>query len=127
MEGDKNSVTGIGLCTDEVMISYSATRTGGIMGPTTGADVLGSSGDYSPQGTPNSVGGRAAGPADPTGSYGSSAIGPTTYSPQDSPTSSAGGSGNNNGQLPSFGFTQEQVACVCEVSLFVFIRLIVIN
>lgn len=25
------------------------------------------------------------------------------------------GSGNNSGGLPSFGFTQEQVACVCEV------------
>lgn len=29
-------------------------------------------------------------------------------------TSSLGGSGGNGG-LPSFGFTQEQVACVCEV------------
>lgn len=49
----------------------------------------------------------------------SGGAGPASYSPQDSPASSAGGGGGSggNGQLPSFGFTQEQVACVCEVSL----------
>jgi len=32
-----------------------------------------------------------------------------------SPVTTAGGGGGNHGVLPSFGFTQEQVACVCEV------------
>ncbi|XP_063991331.1 homeobox protein SIX1 isoform X1 [Diachasmimorpha longicaudata] len=94
------------------MMGYSATGASGAMGPSAGADVLGSTGDYSPQGTPNSLGGHNTGPVDAS-AYTASATGPTTYSPQDSPASSAGG-GNSNGQLPSFGFTQEQVACVCE-------------
>lgn len=117
VEGGGNGVPGGVVGPDEVMMGYGgATGTGGAMGP--GADVLGSTGDYSPQGTPNSLGGHATGPVDAVGTYGSSVAGPTTYSPQDSPASSVGGGGNSKGQLPSFGFTQEQVACVCEVSLF---------
>ena len=51
----------------------------------------------------------------------SSGVQPTSQSPPSSNnnnnSSSAGGSLNSggNGGLPSFGFTQEQVACVCEV------------
>ncbi|XP_044011794.1 homeobox protein six1-like isoform X2 [Aphidius gifuensis] len=93
------------------MISYSVTRTSGGMGSTSVGDVLCSTGDYTSQGTPNSVSGHAVGSVDPIYSR----TGHTNYSPQHSPTSSAEGSSNNNGQLPSFGFTQEQVACVCEV------------
>lgn len=89
---------------------------GGAMGPSTGSgsgnggggsgEVLGTAtGDYSPQSTPAPLTGTVENTYTP---------GPASYSPQDSPASSAGGSGN--GQLPSFGFTQEQVACVCEVS-----------
>ncbi|XP_034950606.1 homeobox protein SIX1 isoform X2 [Chelonus insularis] len=87
------------------------------MGPTTGVDVLGSTGDYSPQSTPNSLGGHSIRPADATGTYNtpSGNTGLTTYSPQDSPASSAGAGNSGDGKLPSFGFTQEQVACVCEV------------
>ncbi|XP_012137348.1 SIX homeobox 1 protein sine oculis isoform X4 [Megachile rotundata] len=95
------------------MMAYGGTTgNGGAMGPSSGgADVLGSTGDYSPQGTPTPLTGHSAGPVEAT-TYGPAA-GPTSYSPQDSPASSAGG-GSSNGQLPSFGFTQEQVACVCE-------------
>lgn len=116
VEGGGNGVPGGVVGPDEVMMGYSATGTGGAMGPSAGADVLGSTGDYSPQGTPNSLGGHNPGPVDAAGAYTTSTTGPTTYSPQDSPASSAGGGGTSNGQLPSFGFTQEQVACVCEVS-----------
>lgn len=51
----------------------------------------------------------------------SAAVQPTSQSPpsannnnNSSSVSTSLGSGNNSG-LPSFGFTQEQVACVCEV------------
>ena len=85
------------------------------MGPSSGGtDVLGSTGDYSPQGTPTPLTGHSAGPVEAT-TYGPG-TGPASYSPQDSPASSAGGGSGSNGQLSSFGFTQEQVACVCEVS-----------
>ncbi|XP_060825980.1 homeobox protein SIX1-like isoform X3 [Bombus pascuorum] len=96
------------------MMAYGGTTgNGGAMGPSSGgADVLGSTGDYSPQGTPTPLTGHAAGPVEAT-TYGPT-TGPTSYSPQDSPASSAGGGSGSNGQLPSFGFTQEQVACVCE-------------
>ncbi|KAK1132994.1 hypothetical protein K0M31_014359 [Melipona bicolor] len=96
------------------MMAYGGTTgNGGAMGPSSGGtDVLGSTGDYSPQGTPTPLTGHAAGPVEAT-TYGP-ATGPTSYSPQDSPASSAGGGSGSNGQLPSFGFTQEQVACVCE-------------
>ncbi|XP_044578411.1 homeobox protein SIX1-like isoform X1 [Cotesia glomerata] len=99
------------------MMGYGgAVGTSGAMGPSSGADVLGSTGDYSPQGTPNSLGGHPTGSVDPAGTYNipGSAGALTTYSPQDSPASSAGASANNNEKLPTFGFTQEQVACVCE-------------
>ncbi|XP_076234267.1 SIX homeobox 1 protein sine oculis isoform X3 [Calliopsis andreniformis] len=99
------------------MMAYGGTTAGngGAMGPSSaGADVLGSTGDYSPQGTPTPLTGHSTGPVEAS-TYGPAA-GPTSYSPQDSPASSAAGGGNgSNGQLPSFGFTQEQVACVCEV------------
>ncbi|XP_076637533.1 SIX homeobox 1 protein sine oculis isoform X3 [Colletes latitarsis] len=98
------------------MMAYGGTAgNGGAMGPTSGgADVLGSTGDYSPQGTPTPLTGHAAGSVE-VSTYGPG-TGPTSYSPQDSPASSAGGGGggSSNGQLPSFGFTQDQVACVCE-------------
>lgn len=111
------------------MMAYggSAGNGGGAMGPSAGGgggagttDVLGSTSDYSPQSTPtplsashSSAGVEAAAAVT---SYGTGTTGTTSnYSPQDSPASSAGGA-TNNGQLPTFGFTQEQVACVCEVS-----------
>lgn len=100
---------------DTAMMAY-----GGAMGPSAGAggggDVLGTAaGDYSPQSTPTPLTGHSgATGATVEGAYTPGATGAASYSPQDSPASSAGGSGN--GQLPSFGFTQEQVACVCEVS-----------
>ncbi|XP_076667623.1 SIX homeobox 1 protein sine oculis isoform X3 [Andrena cerasifolii] len=99
------------------MMAYGGTTVGngGAMGPSSGgADVLGSAGDYSPQGTPTSLAGHSAGAVEAS-TYGPG-TGPASYSPQDSPASSAGGGGGSggNGQLPSFGFTQEQVACVCE-------------
>ncbi|XP_043684532.1 homeobox protein SIX2-like isoform X2 [Vespula pensylvanica] len=110
------------------MMAYggSAGNGGGAMGPSAGGgggagttDVLGSTSDYSPQSTPtplsashSSAGVEAAAAVT---SYGTGTTGTTSnYSPQDSPASSAGGA-TNNGQLPTFGFTQEQVACVCEV------------
>lgn len=118
---------------DEVMLGYGgAGATGAVqaMGPSGGgsggggsgggSDLLGPTGDYSPQGTPTPLShGVGTTVLDPqtAGGYATNAGGPTTYSPQDSPASSAGGGppGAANGQLPSFGFTQEQVACVCEV------------
>lgn len=121
VEGGGNGVPGGVVGPDEVMMGYNATGASGAMGPSAGADVLGSTGDYSPQGTPNSLGGHNAGTVEAAGPYTTSVTGPTTYSPQDSPASSAGG-GNSNGQLPSFGFTQEQVACVCEVSKIKSVR-----
>ncbi|XP_076225797.1 SIX homeobox 1 protein sine oculis isoform X2 [Nomia melanderi] len=98
------------------MMAYGGTTgNGGAMGPSSaGTDVLGSAGDYSPQGTPTPLTGHSAGPVEAT-TYGP-AGGSASYSPQDSPASTGGGGGSGtNGQLPSFGFTQEQVACVCEV------------
>lgn len=103
---------------DDVMLGYVAAGGSSVMGPG-GGDLLGPSGDYSPQGTPTPMGHGGPTQIDnqtpgSAGGYGTG--GPTTYSPQDSPASSAGGGANGtNGQLPSFGFTQEQVACVCEV------------
>ncbi|XP_076225795.1 SIX homeobox 1 protein sine oculis isoform X1 [Nomia melanderi] len=97
------------------MMAYGGTTgNGGAMGPSSaGTDVLGSAGDYSPQGTPTPLTGHSAGPVEAT-TYGP-AGGSASYSPQDSPASTGGGGGSGtNGQLPSFGFTQEQVACVCE-------------
>lgn len=102
---------------DTAMMAY-----GGAMGTSSGGggggggDVLGTAaGDYSPQSTPTPLTGHSgAAGATVEGAYTPGATGAASYSPQDSPASSAGGSGN--GQLPSFGFTQEQVACVCEVS-----------
>ncbi|XP_032676289.1 homeobox protein SIX2-like isoform X2 [Odontomachus brunneus] len=95
------------------MMAYGGTAgNGGAMGPSSGgADVLGSAGDYSPQSTPTPLTGHSSGSVE--NAYTPGTTGAASYSPQDSPASSAGGSGN--GQLPSFGFTQEQVACVCEV------------
>lgn len=119
VEGGGNGVPGGVVGPNEVMMGYGgAVGTSGAMGPSSGADVLGSTGDYSPQGTPNSLGGHPTGSVDPAGTYNipGSAGALTTYSPQDSPASSAGASANNNEKLPTFGFTQEQVACVCEVS-----------
>lgn len=99
---------------DDAMMAYGGTAgNGGAMGPSSGsADVLGSAGDYSPQSTPTPLTGHSTGSVE--NAYTPSGTGAASYSPQDSPASSAGGSGN--GQLPSFGFTQDQVACVCEVS-----------
>lgn len=99
---------------DDAMMAYGGTAgNGGTMGPSSGgADVLGSAGDYSPQSTPTPLTGHSSGSVE--NAYTPGTTGAASYSPQDSPASSAGGSGN--GQLPSFGFTQEQVACVCEVS-----------
>ena len=139
VEGEGNNVVGSGGIVghvgdaDQVMMGYR--RCGGSGGggaaatvpsavgggsATSGVDVLGgSTGDYSPQGTPNSLGGHpTSGNVDAAGPYGPTTGGLTTYSPQDSPASSAGGNAAGNGHLPSFGFTQEQVACVCEVSLY---------
>ena len=120
VEGGGNGVQGVAVGPgDDAMMAYGGTTgNGGAMGPSSGGtDVLGSTGDYSPQGTPTPLTGHAAGPVEAT-TYGP-ATGPTSYSPQDSPASSAGGGSGSNGQLPSFGFTQEQVACVCEVSFLI--------
>ncbi|KYM85429.1 Homeobox protein SIX1 [Atta colombica] len=103
------------------MMAYGGTAgNGGAMGPTSGgggsgsADVLGTAaGDYSPQSTPTPLTGHSTTAGSVENAYTPGATGAASYSPQDSPASSAGGSGN--GQLPSFGFTQDQVACVCEV------------
>ncbi|XP_011065782.1 PREDICTED: homeobox protein SIX1 isoform X2 [Acromyrmex echinatior] len=103
------------------MMAYGGTAgNGGAMGPTSGgggggsADVLGTAaGDYSPQSTPTPLTGHSTTAGTVENAYTPGATGAASYSPQDSPASSAGGSGN--GQLPSFGFTQDQVACVCEV------------
>ncbi|KAI4477664.1 hypothetical protein M0804_012492 [Polistes exclamans] len=92
---------------------------GGGGGAGAGTDVLGStSSDYSPQSTPTPLSASHSSTgveAVAVTSYGTGTTTGTTsnYSPQDSPASSAGGA--TNGQLPTFGFTQEQVACVCEV------------
>lgn len=110
---------------DTAMMAYGGTAgNGGAMGPTGsggggsnagGADVLGTAaGDYSPQSTPTPLTGHTTTSGSVENAYTPGTTGAASYSPQDSPASSAGGSGN--GQLPSFGFTQEQVACVCEVS-----------
>lgn len=107
---------------DAAMMAYGGTAgNGGAMGPSSGggggggADVLGTAaGDYSPQSTPTPLTGHSTTGSTVESAYTPGATGAASYSPQDSPASSAGGSGN--GQLPSFGFTQEQVACVCEVS-----------
>lgn len=108
---------------DTAMMAYGGTAgNGGAMGPTAGgggnaggADVLGTAaGDYSPQSTPTPLTGHTTTSGSVENAYTPGTTGAASYSPQDSPASSAGGSGN--GQLPSFGFTQEQVACVCEVS-----------
>jgi len=110
---------------DAAMMAYGGTAgNGGAMGPSSGgggggggsgADVLGTAaGDYSPQSTPTPLTGHSTTGGTVENAYTPGATGAASYSPQDSPASSAGGSGN--GQLPSFGFTQEQVACVCEVS-----------
>jgi len=108
---------------DAAMMAYGGTAgNGGAMGPTSGggggsgsADVLGTAaGDYSPQSTPTPLTGHSTTAGSVENAYTPGATGAASYSPQDSPASSAGGSGN--GQLPSFGFTQDQVACVCEVS-----------
>lgn len=119
VEGGGNGVQGVsavGPGNDAMMAYGGTTGNGGAMGPSSGgADVLGSTGDYSPQGTPTPLTGHSAGPIEAS-TYGPG-TGPASYSPQDSPASSAGGGGSgSNGQLPSFGFTQDQVACVCEVS-----------
>lgn len=118
---------------DAAMMAYGGTAgNGGAMGPSAGGagggggtDVLGTAaGDYSPQSTPTPLTGHSTTSGAVENAYTPGTTGAASYSPQDSPASSAGGSGN--GQLPSFGFTQEQVACVCEVSralgLYVFIR-----
>lgn len=117
VEGGGNGVQGVAVGPgDDAMMAYGGTTgNGGAMGPSSGGtDVLGSTGDYSPQGTPTPLTGHSAGPVEAT-TYGPG-TGPASYSPQDSPASSAGGGSGSNGQLSSFGFTQEQVACVCEVS-----------
>lgn len=107
---------------DAAMMAYGGTAgNGGAMRPSAGVsggggggtDVLGTAaGDYSP--TPTPLTGHSTTGGTVENAYTPGATGAASYSPQDSPSSSAGGSGN--GQLPSFGFTQEQVACVCEVS-----------
>lgn len=109
--GGRIAVTGGDLGPgNEVMMAYGGAG-GSAMGASTGGgDVLGSTGDYSPQGTPTSLTGHSN-VVDGSGPYGGPAA---NYSPQDSPVSSVGGA-TGNGQVPSFGFTQEQVACVCEV------------
>ncbi|XP_011167451.1 homeobox protein SIX1 isoform X2 [Solenopsis invicta] len=105
------------------MMAYGGTAgNGGAMGPSSGgggggggggADVLGTAAsDYSPQSTPTPLTGHSTTGGTVENAYTPGTTGTASYSPQDSPASSAGGSGN--GQLPSFGFTQEQVACVCE-------------
>lgn len=116
--GGGNGVQGVAVGPgDDAMMAYGGTTgNGGAMGPSSGGtDVLGSTGDYSPQGTPTSLTGHSTAPVEAS-TY-APGTGPTSYSPQDSPASSAGGGSGSNGQLPSFGFTQEQVACVCEVRL----------
>lgn len=114
---------------DTAMMAYGGTAgNGGAMGPTSGgggADVLcTAAGDYSPQSTPTPLTGHTTTGGSVETAYTPGTTGAASYSPQDSPASSAGGSGN--GQLPSFGFTQEQVACVCEVSRVVvcFVRVL---
>lgn len=143
VEGGGNNIVGplrghVGDAGEQVMMGYGGAGAAGNGGDGTGMapstvggggggpasnsiDVLGgSTGDYSPQGTPNSLVGHATGSVDATGPYGPQpGSAHTTYSPQDSPASSAGGNHAAvaaNGHLPTFGFTQEQVACVCEVS-----------
>lgn len=105
------------------MMAYGGTAgNAGTMGPSTGggggggggAEALGTAADYSPQSTPTPLTGHTTTGGSVENAYTPGATGAASYSPQDSPASSAGGSGN--GQLPSFGFTQDQVACVCEVS-----------
>lgn len=85
--------------------------------------------EYSPQGTPTLAAAAAAAaiegsiPYPSSSSSSSSVIGQqhTLANSYASPQQNSPiGGGNNNGQVPSFGFTQEQVACVCEVSLFFF-------
>jgi hypothetical protein len=106
------------------MMAYGGTagNGGGAMGPSStgggggGAEVLGTAaGDYSPQSTPTPLTGHTTTGGSVESAYTPGATGAASYSPQNSPASSVGG-GGGNGQLPSFGFTQDQVACVCEVS-----------
>lgn len=115
---------------DTAMMAYGGTAgNGGAMGPSAGAggggaggggagagtEILSTAaGDYSPQSTPTPLTGHSTTSGTVENAYTPGTTGAASYSPQDSPASSAGGSGN--GQLPSFGFTQDQVACVCEVS-----------
>lgn len=91
---------------NEVMMAYGGAA-GAAMGPSTScaAEVLGSTADYSPPITPTSL----AGPVEVYAPV----SGPSTYSPRDSPAGAVVAA--TNGQIASFGFTQEQVACVCEV------------
>ncbi|XP_033228013.1 homeobox protein SIX1-like [Belonocnema kinseyi] len=87
------------------MMAYGGVSGAGLGPSSGGSEVLGSTPDYSPRGTPAPLS-HSSGPAE--------SLPLAVYSPQDSPASSAGGGAVGNGQLPSFGFTQEQVACVCE-------------
>ena len=88
------------------MMAYGGV-TGGGLGPSSGnSEVLGSTPDYSPRGTPVPLS-HSSGPSEN--------LQLPVYSPQDSPTSSGGSGAVVNGLLPSFSFSQEQVACVCEV------------
>ena len=118
VEGGRNriggeSVSGPG---DEAMMAYGGVSGAGLGPSSGGSEVLGSTPDYSPRGTPAPLS-HSSGPAE--------SLPLAVYSPQDSPASSAGGGAVGNGQLPSFGFTQEQVACVCEVCFFIKWRFVI--
>lgn len=109
MEGGRNRIGGesvSGITGDEAMMAYGGVSGAGLVASSSSSDVLGSTPDYSPRGTPAPLN-HSSGPTE--------SLSLQVYSPQDSPASSAGGGAVGNGQLPSFGFTQEQVACVCEV------------
>jgi len=122
VEGGSAAVRGVVVDPGDdpaAMMAYGGTANRGAMGPSTGgggAEVLGTAaGDYSPQSTPTPLTGHTTTGGSVESAYTPGATGAASYSPQNSPASSAGG-GGGNGQLPSFGFTQDQVACVCEVS-----------
>ena len=71
---------------------------------------------YSPQSSPvTGINGPVVPSAgqETAGGYGQVA---RCYSPQSSPVTAVV-TATGNGQVPSFGFTQEQVACVCEVCM----------
>ncbi|XP_014218405.1 homeobox protein SIX4-like [Copidosoma floridanum] len=77
--------------------------------------------EYSPRGTPTLAAAAAAAAIEGPVPYATTGVQQPGYSPQNSPINTAvqanTGAGNNagaNGQVPAFGFTQEQVACVCE-------------